>query len=63
MMLQLPTGVSASGGPITASFTVSWTGPPHPQGTVAYRLVHQPAASISLSNGWWGTDVSQCVCI
>jgi len=55
MMLQLPTGLEES---YEASFSVMWDGPASPSGNVAYTIMHQPSASISLSDGWYGTGVS-----
>jgi hypothetical protein len=52
--LQLPTGLDE---PHTATFQVRWTGAPAPSGEVVYKLVHQPAVSIPLSDGWYGTKV------
>lgn len=58
--MQVPTGLGED--TYTASFKVRWVGPPSPTGDVVYKLVHQPAVSIPLSDGWYGTKVSG-VCI
>jgi hypothetical protein len=54
--LQLPSGLNE---PHTATFKVRWTGAPAASGEVVYKLVHQPAVSIPLSDGWYGTKVGE----
>lgn len=52
-MLVLPSRLRQ---PHTATFTATWEGPPHPDGTVTFNLVHDKALSMTLQDGWYGTE-------
>jgi len=55
MMVQLPSSLADT---YTVNVTLTWRGPTHPAGKVAYQLKHEPAASMTVSNGWYGTAAS-----
>eukprot|EP00775_Hariotina_reticulata_P009901 gene9901-10058_t len=55
MMVQLPSSLTDAS---TINITLTWRGAPHPAGKVAYQLKHEPAASMTVSNGWYGTAAS-----
>jgi hypothetical protein len=55
MMIQLPSQITS---PHAAKVTVTWEGPPHSTGVVTYDISHEPAVSITLGDGWYGTQAA-----
>lgn len=51
LMVQLPSGLHTS---YTTNITLSWSGTPESR-PVAFDLVHAPAVSMTLQDGWYGT--------
>jgi hypothetical protein len=55
MLLSLPSNLSE---PFTTNFTVTWTGPSNPsRDLVVYNIVHQPSKALTISDGWYKTDM------
>eukprot|EP00775_Hariotina_reticulata_P009496 gene9496-9659_t len=55
MMIQLPSQVTMSQ---LSKVTVTWDGPAHPDGIITFDISHQPAVSITLGDGWYGTEAA-----
>jgi len=51
LMVQLPSALHTS---YTTNITLSWSGTPESR-PVAFDLVHAPAVSMTLQDGWYGT--------
>ena len=52
VMIQLPSALHTA---YTTNITLSWAGTPEPR-PVAFELVHAPAVSMTLQDGWYGTS-------
>jgi len=53
MMIELPSKLRSA---FSSKIRVTWNGPPHPNGVVSYDIQHQPAMSMTLDDGWYGSS-------